>query len=74
MGSREKKRQVMKNKNKLRGREERIDENLTWKERRIRWKLREMARREGKEDRSGGLQTNGKWWKEVNGVRKRREC
>lgn len=80
LGSREQKRQVMKNKNKLRGREERIDENLIWEERRIRWKLRKMARREEKEDRrvrigQGGLQTDGKWWKwseEEEGVLKRK--
>ncbi|KMQ88327.1 hypothetical protein RF55_12211 [Lasius niger] len=45
----------------LRGREERIDDDLTWEERKVRWKLRETAREEEGEGRrvrmgNGGLQ------------------
>lgn len=58
----------MENKKRLKGREERIDEDLTWEERKIRWKLREMTKRKEGEGRrvrigDGGLQINGKWWK-----------
>lgn len=40
----------MEKKRKMRGREA-IDENLTWTERRSRWKLRETARREERKGR-----------------------
>ncbi|KMQ84348.1 hypothetical protein RF55_17915 [Lasius niger] len=68
LGSIEQKRQVMGNKKELRGREERIDDDLTWKERKVRWKLREIARKEKGEGRrvrmgNGRLQIDGKWWK-----------
>lgn len=68
LGSIEQKRQVMENKKKLRGREERIDDDLTWEERKVRWRLREIARKEEGEGRkvrmgNGGLQIDGKWWK-----------
>ncbi|XP_068990419.1 golgin subfamily A member 6-like protein 22 [Neodiprion pinetum] len=43
LGNREQKRQVMGRKSLLKGREERIDEDLTWAERRMKWKLREIA-------------------------------
>ncbi|XP_068994227.1 trichohyalin-like [Neodiprion pinetum] len=43
LGNREHKRQVMGRKSLLKGREERIDEDLTWAERRMKWKLREVA-------------------------------
>jgi len=66
LGSIEQKRQVMENKKKLKGRED-----LTWEERKIRWKLREIARREEGEGRRvrigyGGLQIDG-----GNGSRRR---
>ncbi|XP_070168832.1 uncharacterized protein PF3D7_1120000-like [Polyergus mexicanus] len=68
LGSMEQKRQVMENKKKLRGREERIEDDLTWEERKVRWRLREIARKEEGEGRrvrigNGGLQIDGKWWK-----------
>jgi len=42
----EQKRKVMDKKNRLKGRKERILEDWIWKERRMRWKLEEIARRE----------------------------
>jgi len=44
--SEDKKWEVMAKKKNLKGRKERIAEDLTWKERRIRWKVAEIARRE----------------------------
>lgn len=41
----EQKWEVMKKKKKLRSRKERIDMDLTWKEREVRRKLREIAKR-----------------------------
>lgn len=42
----EQKWEVMEKMKKLRGRMERISEDLSWKERRVRWKLGEIARME----------------------------
>lgn len=42
----EQRRRVLEGKRKLKGRRERIMENLTWKERRMRWKLEDIARTE----------------------------
>lgn len=46
LGSEEQKREIMEKKKKLKGRKERIIEDWTWKERKIWWKLEEVARRE----------------------------
>ena len=58
----------MEKKKKLRGRKERIGADLTWKERRIRWKLGEIARMEEmREVRTwlgqGRIKIGEKWWK-----------
>ena len=68
LGNVEQKRQVMEKKRKMRGREEWIDEDLTWTERRSRWKLREIARKEEREGRKvwlgrKGIEIDGEWWK-----------
>lgn len=42
----EQKWEVMEKMKKLRGRMERISKDLSWKERRVRWKLGEIARME----------------------------
>lgn len=42
----EQRREVMLRKRNLRGRKERVLEDWTWKERRMRWKLEEIARKE----------------------------
>lgn len=58
----------LEKKKKLRGRKERIDMDMTWRERKVRWKLGEIARKV----ESGGIRTwvgNGririgeKWWR-----------
>lgn len=67
LGSEEEKRRVMKGKKKLKGGKIWIMEDLTWKERRTKWRLRELARaEEGKGNRvwigSEKISINGQWW------------
>lgn len=40
------KKEILRNKRKLKGKEVWIRENLTWEKRRIRWKIRQIALRE----------------------------
>lgn len=40
----EQRREVMEKKKRLRGRKKRIVDDLTWKKRKIRWKLKNIAR------------------------------
>lgn len=59
--------EVMRKKVNLRGRKERIEEDLTWKERRMQWLIRERAeeeKRKGKRViiRYGKLIVNGETW------------
>lgn len=68
-------REVMEKKRKLMGRKERILEDWTWKERRMRWKLEEVAREETRAGkrvwiRYGGIKISEQWWKwdEMRGV------
>ena len=51
MGDMEGKGEVMREKTKLRGRRERIEEDLTWKERRMQWRLQAIAKREERRGR-----------------------
>lgn len=44
-------RKVLEKKSKLRGRRERIGEDLTWRERRMKWLLEEIAREEQRKER-----------------------
>jgi hypothetical protein len=44
----EKRKEIWEKKKRLRSRKERIMEDWTWKQRRMRWKLEEIARREEK--------------------------
>lgn len=46
LGNEAQKRKIMERKFKLRGRKEKILEDWTWKERKMRWKLEEIARKE----------------------------
>lgn len=67
VGSEGEKRKVMENKWKLRGEEIWIDNDLTWEERRVRWRIRQMAREielEGKRVKigQGKLWIEGEWW------------
>jgi len=64
----EQKREVMQRKKELRGRKERIEDDLTWKERRMQWMIkRAAAREEGRGRRVkvsyGRLWVDGVWWK-----------
>lgn len=51
LGNEAQKRKVMEKKSKLRGRKERILEDWTWKERKMRWRLEEIAREEMRKGR-----------------------
>lgn len=44
----EQKREIMRRKGNLKGRKEKLYDDWTWEERRIRWKLEEIARKEEK--------------------------
>lgn len=46
LGSEEEKKKVMEGKKKLRGEKVWIMEDLTWEERKMRWKMKEIAKRE----------------------------
>jgi len=64
----EKRREILKKKKKLRGRKERIMEDWTWKERRMRWRLEEIAREEEGKGRKvrigyGKIRIEEKWWR-----------
>ena len=64
----EQKRKVMIERRRLREKGIRIDDDLTWKERKMRWNLEDIARQErgdGKRVRVkyGKIQIEGKWWK-----------
>jgi hypothetical protein len=68
LGSREQKREVMEKKKGLKGKKIRIEDDLTWEERKIRWKIREIAE---EERRKGGrvwigygkIRINEGWWR-----------
>ena len=67
MGSVEDKREIMKNKGKLRGRKEWIGDDLTWKERKMQWRLREIGEEEGRQGKRvrvsyGRIEIEGKMW------------
>lgn len=68
LGNEEQKWEVMEKKKRLRGRKERITEDLTWKERRVRWRLGEIARKEQEEGKrvwikGGMIRIGEKWWR-----------
>lgn len=63
-----KKKEIWDKKKMLRGRKERIMEDWTWKERRMRWRLEEMAKEEEKKGRKvrisyGKIRIDEKWWR-----------
>ena len=67
-GSMEMKKEVMEKKRGLKGRKERIEDDLTWRERKMMWRLWEMARKEEREGRRvwvkyGRIWMDGKWWR-----------
>lgn len=54
LGSEKNKMEVMKKKGSLRGREERVSDDWTLKEKRMRWNLKRIARKERIEEESLG--------------------
>lgn len=63
----EQKREVMRKKKFLKGRNEKITEDLTWRERKMKWRLEEIARREREEGRRvwvsyGRILIGEEWW------------
>lgn len=68
LGNKEQKREVMGSKNKLKGRKEKIIEDWTWKERKMRWKLEEIARYEERKRNKvwigyGKIRVGKQWWR-----------
>lgn len=66
--SKEQKRQVMERKKGLRGRAIRIEDDLTWRERKMKWRIEEIAKEKRKKDNkvwTGYRKTriNEGWWK-----------
>jgi len=64
----EQRNEVMRMKKTLKGKRERIMEDWTWKERKMRWKLEEIARSEMRKGRKvwmsyGGIKIDEKWWR-----------
>jgi len=60
--------EVMEKKRKLKGRREKITKVLSWKERRTRWKLEEIARSEELKGervwiKGGRIRIERKWWR-----------
>jgi len=65
----EQKRELMIRKRKVRERGLMIEDDLTWRERKMKWKLEEIARQERERGKRvwvgyGKIQIEGKWWKE----------
>lgn len=66
LGNEGQKREVMEKKSKLRGRKEKIMEDWTWKESKMKWKLEEIARMEEGKGKIvwrgyGKLRIDGQW-------------
>jgi len=60
--------EILEKRKNLRGRREKIVEDWIWEERRIRWKLEEIARKEEEKGRQvwigyGRIRIGGQWWK-----------
>ncbi|KMQ86086.1 hypothetical protein RF55_15041 [Lasius niger] len=61
LGSREQKREVMEKKKRLKGRKIRIEDDLTWEERKVRWKIRAIAEEERRKgSRKGERKAGGR--------------
>lgn len=68
VGGEEQKREIMRKKGNLKGRGEKILEDWTWKERKMRWNLERIAEKEERKGNKvgigyGKIWINGKWWK-----------
>lgn len=65
VGSEGERREVLRNKWKLRGENVWIEEDLTWEERKVRWKLRELVSEQRSEGKLARLGQGGVWMEEV---------
>ena len=79
MGDMEGTEEVMREKTKLRGRRERIEEDLRWKERRMQWRLQEIAQRGKRSGRwvqvgYGKVTINGNTWFRDEEIELLRDC
>ena len=68
LGKEEQKKVVIEKKSGLRGRKERIMEDWTWRERKMRWRLEEIARMEEEKGNRvrigyGRIRINDRWWR-----------
>jgi len=64
--------EILEKKRNLRGRKERVVEDWTWEERRTRWKLEEIARKEEGRGKQvwvgyGKIRIGGQWWRWESG-------
>lgn len=64
----EQKKEIMMTKGKIKEKGIRIDNNLTWREKKMRWKVKEIARQEREKGKRmwigyGKIHIDGKWWK-----------
>lgn len=57
----EQKRKIMRRKTKLRGRREKILQDWTWKERKMRWRLEEITKKEKRDESMGRIQKDKNW-------------
>jgi hypothetical protein len=70
--SEEQKKEVLEKRRKLRGEREKILKDWTWKERKMRWKLEEIARKKERKGRGtwlgyGRIRIDEQWWKWEDG-------
>ncbi|XP_011689296.1 PREDICTED: inner centromere protein A-like [Wasmannia auropunctata] len=61
VGSEDMKRNILLNKWRLKGKNWWIEKNLTWEEKRIRWCIRQVARKEGMKGRRVKAEQGGMW-------------
>lgn len=64
----EQKWEIFADKRKLKGRKERISEDLTWRERKIRWRMGEIVKKEASKERrilvkGIRMRIEGQWWR-----------
>lgn len=64
----EQKKEIMRNRKEWKKEDIRIEDDLTWRQRKMRWRLEEIATEERKKEKKvwvkyGKIQIAGKWWK-----------
>lgn len=57
--------EILEKKGRLKGRRERIGEDLTWRERKMKWNIEDIAREEEREGRIryGRIRIENTWWR-----------